>query len=332
MGLGGNIFAVVMSLAGSAMAVQTCINNLVPEEFRRSFVSSLINNIQSLLCQELTIVIEEKDKYNLNDVHQAAMAYLSFKVSSSMNKIKVKKHFDDKNLIVSLGAGEDVIDVFEGIKFRWCLHYPSKQRRSFEDNGTSNDSSYFELSFHKKLKDKALDVYIPSILEWWQKFKMEDKKLQLFANDYDEWISINHNHPSTFETMAMELDLKQIVMEDLTNFVNRKDYYRKIGKAWKRGYLLYGPPGTGKSSLICAMANFLKFDIYGLDLAGVRNAATLKSLLIETSNKSIIVIEDIDCSVPLQNRNSEDIDDNDTKVIISSHRYEQTCLCFPLIN
>ena len=39
----------------------------------------------------------------------------------------------------------------------------------------------------------------------------------------------------------MELDLKKIVMEDLTNFVKHKDYYRKIGKAWKRDYLLYGP-------------------------------------------------------------------------------------------
>ncbi|KAM0938090.1 putative ATPase, AAA-type, core, P-loop containing nucleoside triphosphate hydrolase [Dioscorea sansibarensis] len=66
------------------------------------------------------------------------------------------------------------------------------------------------------------------------------------------------------------------------------------------------------------MGNFLKFDIYGLELAGVRNATTLKKLLIETSNKSIIVIEDIDCTVPLENRDSEDMDDNDRNVTLSS--------------
>ncbi|KAM0938091.1 putative AAA-type ATPase domain-containing protein [Dioscorea sansibarensis] len=126
MGLSKIIFGVVMSLAGSAMVVHACINKLVLEEFRRSFILSLINNIQSYLFQELAIVIEEKDKYNLNNVYQAAMAYLSFKVSSSINKIKLKKHFDNKSLVVSLGAREDMIDVFEGIKFRWCLHHPSK--------------------------------------------------------------------------------------------------------------------------------------------------------------------------------------------------------------
>ncbi|KAL2898704.1 hypothetical protein RDABS01_006847, partial [Bienertia sinuspersici] len=47
-----------------------------------------------------------------------------------------------------------------------------------------------------------------------------------------------------------------------------------IGRAWKRGYLLYGPPGTGKSSLIAAIANYLKFDILivpRLSLSGLLN-------------------------------------------------------------
>ncbi|KAK9177111.1 hypothetical protein WN944_029130 [Citrus x changshan-huyou] len=41
------------------------------------------------------------------------------------------------------------------------------------------------------------------------------------------------------------------IMDDLERFLQRKEFYRRVGKAWKRGYLLYGPPGTGKSSLIC---------------------------------------------------------------------------------
>jgi hypothetical protein len=46
----------------------------------------------------------------------------------------------------------------------------------------------------------------------------------------------------------MDSELKQTLMDDLARFVKRKDYYKRIGKAWKRGYLLYGPPGTGSSS------------------------------------------------------------------------------------
>lgn len=67
-------------------------------------------------------------------------------------------------------------------------------------------------------------------------------------------------------------------------------------------YLLYGPPGTGKSSMIAAMANYLGYDIYDLELTEVHTNSELRKLLMKTSSKSIIVIEDIDCSINLTNR------------------------------
>ncbi|KAI5392963.1 hypothetical protein KIW84_060205, partial [Lathyrus oleraceus] len=77
------------------------------------------------------------------------------------------------------------------------------------------------------------------------------------------------------------------------------EFYGRIGRAWKRGYLLYGPPGTGKSTMIAAMANLLGYDLYDLELTAVKDNTELRKLLIETSSKSIIVIEDIDCSLDL---------------------------------
>ncbi|WMV15462.1 hypothetical protein MTR67_008847 [Solanum verrucosum] len=74
----------------------------------------------------------------------------------------------------------------------------------------------------------------------------------------------------------MEPNKKQEIKDDLETFSKSKDYYAKIGKAWKRGYLLYGPPGTA-----------------------VKDNTELRKLLIDTTSKSIIVIEDIDCSLDL---------------------------------
>lgn len=51
--------------------------------------------------------------------------------------------------------------------------------------------------------------------------------------------------------------------------------------------------------MIAAMANHLGYDIYDLELTAVRDNTELRRLLIETSSKSIIVIEDIDCSLDL---------------------------------
>ncbi|KDP45452.1 hypothetical protein JCGZ_09701 [Jatropha curcas] len=97
----------------------------------------------------------------------------------------------------------------------------------------------------------------------------------------------------------MATKLKEQIKNDLIKFTKGKDYYAKIGKAWKRGYLLYGPPGTGKSTMIAAMANFLNYDVYDLELTTVKDNSELRKLLIETTSKSIIVIEDIDCSLDL---------------------------------
>lgn len=88
-------------------------------------------------------------------------------------------------------------------------------------------------------------------------------------------------------------------MDDLKAFSKGKEFYQKIGRAWKRGYLLHGPPGSGKSSLIAAMSNFLCYDVYDLELSKVSDNSELRALLIQTTNRSIIVIEDIDCSIDL---------------------------------
>ncbi|XWS61839.1 hypothetical protein CRYUN_Cryun07bG0159900 [Craigia yunnanensis] len=95
---------------------------------------------------------------------------------------------------------------------------------------------------------------------------------------------------------------KQLVMDDLRDFANGQSFYPKNGRAWKRGYLLDGLPRTGESNMIAAMAIYLSNDIYDLELSEVHNNSELRKLLVKTSSKSIIVIEDIDCSINLTNK------------------------------
>jgi len=67
----------------------------------------------------------------------------------------------------------------------------------------------------------------------------QERALQIHMNEgSDEWSPMDLHHPSTFDTLAMDLKLKQSIVDDLNRFVKRKDYYKRIGKPWKRGYLL----------------------------------------------------------------------------------------------
>ena len=112
--------------------------------------------------------------------------------------------------------------------------------------------------------------------------------------EYKSWSYIDFDHPTTFETLAMERAKKKEIMEDLDAFRENRDFYRRTGKPWKRGYLLHGPPGTGKSTMVAAMANYLDYDIYDVELTVVNTNTDLRRLLIETTSKSIIVIKDLD--------------------------------------
>ncbi|CAN1251042.1 AAA-ATPase At2g46620 [Linum perenne] len=96
------------------------------------------------------------------------------------------------------------------------------------------------------------------------------------------------------ETVVMEADLKSKVRSDLESFLKSKQYYHRLGRVWKRSYLLYGASGTGKSSFVAAMARFLGFDLYDIDISKVRNDSDLKTLLLQTTSRSVIVIEDLD--------------------------------------
>ncbi|KAK9989300.1 hypothetical protein SO802_029539 [Lithocarpus litseifolius] len=149
-----------------------------------------------------------------------------------------------------------------------------------------------------------------------------ERVLKLYSRDFvwgtpgREWSSIILEHPTTFEKLAMDPVQKRMLKDDLDKFVNRKEWYKKIGKARKRGYLLYGPPGTGKSSLIAAMANYLKFDVYDLDLSRIRSDSELRRIFLSTSNRSIMVIEDIDCA-KLEDR---EIEERSDQLILKSLR------------
>ncbi|KAL0358852.1 UNVERIFIED_CONTAM: AAA-ATPase [Sesamum angustifolium] len=96
------------------------------------------------------------------------------------------------------------------------------------------------------------------------------------------------------ETIVMDADLKTRIKSDLENFLKSRQYYHRLGRVWKRSYLLYGSAGTGKSTFIAAMAKFLSYDIYEINLHKVENDADLKYLLLQTTKKSILVIEDLD--------------------------------------
>ncbi|XP_021723596.1 AAA-ATPase At3g50940-like [Chenopodium quinoa] len=327
------IISTAASLAATAVLIGTLATDFIPEQVQ-SFFSTRTKRISKSLSSQLTVVIDELNGLTPNHMFEASNGYLGTKVSPSTRRIKANKNVKDSHISLCIDVAEEIVDCFDGVKLTWVLKScsnvtnnegSSKKKRGNGSSGLEKlEMRSYELRFNKKHKDMVITRYLRHVLQEAKKIKQSSKEIKLHTVDYngtDYWSCVNLDHPATFDKIAMDPDVKRDLIEDLERFISRREYYRRVGKAWKRGYLLYGPPGTGKSSLVAAMANYLKFDVYDLDLKEVMCNSDLRRLLIGAASKSILVIEDIDCSVELQNRDaSEDgakaVDDD--KVTLSA--------------
>ncbi|KAL6657946.1 hypothetical protein ACP70R_005726 [Stipagrostis hirtigluma subsp. patula] len=248
--------------------------------------------------------------YNDNPFFGAARMYLATKIDPRSMRRLCLSRFRTKEADgagggwrteLSMEPGGSTTDVFEGVEFTWTSVETGREQGGKGGGGGGGGGPYnapqvsLELSFDAEHTDTALERYVAFVTSTAEQLQRQDRVLRIYMNEGVSWHGMSLHHPATFDTLAMDLGLKQSIIADLDLFLERRDYYRRIGKAWKRGYLLYGPPGTGKSSLVAAMANHLRFNIYDLNLSEVHTNSALQSLLICMPNKSILIVEDIDC-------------------------------------
>jgi len=301
--------------------LRTAINDLIPHQLR-SFIASKLeaffskyqanSNVSMKFCR-WDISYEES-----NELFHAALAYLPTQISHTYKSLQVGKLENQKHFELAVDGSEDVVDEFEGVKFTWKLDEGSKEE--------PNDlwKYKFVLTFNEKQKQRVLDRYLPHVLKTYEAIKDQRKIVILYTRLAWFWNESELSHPATFESLALTPELKKDIIDDLERFLRRRDLYRKVGKPWKRGYLLYGPPGTGKSSLIAAMANYLKFNVYDLQLSSVSSDLDLKRCMSDASNRCIIVIEDIDCNKEVHARSKpngpSDYQDSDSDKV-----------CFPVL-
>ncbi|XP_076940418.1 AAA-ATPase At2g18193-like [Bidens hawaiensis] len=320
-----SLLSAYASMSTSIMLFRTMFDQFFPRQLRR-YVVNAVRFYWKPKSSKLTLVLEEKDGMAPNHMFDAAEAFLCSRINPDSERLRITKSAKETQINVKFAESESIKDSFQGIQVKWTyVRQPPQQRqggghghgddfdfgggKSGSGSGFSPERKYIELKFDKKYKDIIVRSYLPWVVTRSEELQNQKKVVKLHnlqsygggTGGYKE--SVNLDHPSTFDTLAMDPDMKKAIIDDLNLFLKRKEFYKRVGKAWKRGYLLYGPPGTGKSSLIAAMANYLKFDIFDLQLTQVGGDSSLKKLMLRTTNRSILVIEDIDCSIQLPDRN-----------------------------
>jgi chaperone BCS1 len=286
------------SIMASLMFVWAIFQQYVPYQLRNN-IEKYSQRVLRFVYPYIQIRFNELSGerfFSRSEAYKSIQTYLSSSSSTQAKRLKADIAKNSKSLALSMDDHEEVADEFEGVKLWWASGKDISKSPSFWN---SEEKRYYRLTFHKKHRYLILGSYLDHILKEAKAIEVRTRQRKLYTNSDSKWSHVVLKHPASFQTLAMDPEKKKEIMEDLTTFSKGEEFYERVGRAWKRGYLLYGPPGTGKSSMIAAMANFLGYDLYDLELTSVKNNTDLRKLLMEVPNKSIIVIEDIDCSLDL---------------------------------
>ncbi|XP_057787548.1 AAA-ATPase At5g57480-like [Salvia miltiorrhiza] len=304
------MWTTMASIMGVWAFGQSLLHTVFPPELRFASVK-LFHRLFSYFSSYCYYDITEIDGVNTNELYNAVQLYLSSSASIAGTRLSLTRGLNSSSITFGLSNNDRLIDSFKGATVEWEHVVTQRQSQTFSWRPLPEEKRGFTLRVRKKNKHLVLNSYLDFVMDKANELRRKNQDRLLYTNSRGgsldsrghPWESVPFKHPSTFDTLAMDPAKKAEIMADLLDFANGEAFYQKTGRAWKRGYLLYGPPGTGKSSMIAAMANFLGYDIYDLELTEVNTNSELRKLLMKTSSKSIIVIEDIDCSINLTNRN-----------------------------
>ncbi|XP_023541549.1 AAA-ATPase At3g28580-like [Cucurbita pepo subsp. pepo] len=306
------LLASTSSTLATIMFTWTIIRQYCPHNLRQylhRYLNKFIDYIYPNPYVRIAIYEFLGERLNRSKAFAAVESYLSTKLSDDAKRLKAEVGDNKNNFSLNIDEYEKITDEYENAEFWWTLSKITGSAKKSTSLYPEPDRRYYQLKFHKKHRSLVTESYLKHVLKEGREIKVNRRQRKLYTNGTGNrwtihrqttmWSEVYFEHPANFDTIAMDPEKKQEIVEDLLTFRESKDYYARIGKAWKRGYLLYGPPGTGKSTMIAAMANLLNYDVYDLELTAVKDNTELRKLLIETTSKSIIVIEDIDCSLEL---------------------------------
>ncbi|KAK8710031.1 hypothetical protein V6N13_145375 [Hibiscus sabdariffa] len=289
------LLSLYASFSAMAMLIRTLFNEILPKRFQTYISAKFFDIASACLSSDFTFIIEERWQAVHNETFRAVEAYLPTRVGPSTESLLIGSNepLNPRALPKQrIPVDCKIVDEFHGMRLEWTLCNSVDSNKYFH-----REKRYFRLCCKKGDRDRVMKSYLPHIASTAQSILNRRETLNIYTYDQESsvWESVVFKHPATFETLAMEPELKQLIKGDLDSFVARKDFFKGVGRAWKRGYLLYGPPGTGKSSLVAAIANYLRYNIYDLQVQTARSDADLRHILTSTTNRSILLIEDIDC-------------------------------------
>ena len=117
----------------------------------------------------------------------------------------------------------------------------------------------------------------------------------LVSCGYD-WELQKTSYHRPIDSLFYPNNLGQTIINDVNEWKQSRENYKRFGIPYRRGYLFYGEPGTGKTSIITTIANELNKVVYYFDPSTVNSNYRLMESIREVKPGSILVVEDVDAT------------------------------------
>ncbi|XP_059076633.1 AAA-ATPase At4g25835-like [Cryptomeria japonica] len=243
----------IWSLTGALRLLQS----ILPKEVGAILSKFFLYRVGSFFNLYSEMKIEELNKsndYGLNSLYFMAEEYVGNleSITEARRLCLSDIAFSNKDgMRISPDNGEVIWDCFQGVTVWWTM----SKTKTF-------------INKHSSLESHILTV------------RAKNPDIDFFHAYFSHIERSSTNYTKTDNNLVISLNNK-----------HSKEFNERIGRSWKRGYFLYGPPGTGKTSLVAAIAKYMKYDLFELKLSKVKDNSELRQLLGKTWNKSVIIID-----------------------------------------
>ncbi|GAU31225.1 hypothetical protein TSUD_210820 [Trifolium subterraneum] len=126
------ILSTAATVAATAVLVRSIANEFLPMDLR-DYVFTGIRSIFSRFSTDLTIVIEELEGLDNNQIYSAAETYLGTIVSPSTKRFRISKSNHQQTFTLTMERNQSVTDFFNGVKVNWILFCHHVE--NFHNNG-----------------------------------------------------------------------------------------------------------------------------------------------------------------------------------------------------
>ena len=265
---------------------------------------SFPKKIGSWLFHKLTITFEvestdEAFQWLVIWLHQhpyskKARRIMVTSTNKSLNVSDPAHTFDEENLDTKKTI---IFTPSRGNHFFWFNRtfiwlFRSKEDKKDNSSMVGKPIEKFEIQIFGKNQNVARNL-IETARTAYEALSKEQAKFHI--SSYGYWKSVGLVKDRRMESVILPNTLSDKIVNDIKQFLNSRDWYKKIGVPYRRGYLLHGIPGSGKSSLVAAIAGEFKIDLYSCNLSGINiTDDKLEELIADLKPPCILLFEDID--------------------------------------